>query len=103
MIPRSCVTWRCRAARVSSLEAWQLVSQRDPQNPSAAAEAAAAYDDLAFILTYQDKTDDARDQFGQAIDLFSGLIEQYLVRDDWRRDLALVFKRRGDLGFQSEA
>lgn len=90
-----------QAAR-DQLQARQLVSRRDPQNPGAKAGEGKAHDDLAFTLSNQDKMETAAGEFSEAITIFAGLIQEYPARNDWRRDLALVFKRRGDLWFQVE-
>lgn len=76
--------------------------ERDPSNPTAEAELANSEDDLAFVLTYRDEVDEADEFFSQAISRYAGLLQAHPGRHDWRRAMALIFKRRGDLAFRRE-
>lgn len=76
--------------------------QRDTLNPAAELLEATAHDDLGFALTYARDGERAVEEFSEAVRILAGLIQRHPSRNDWRRDLALVFKRRADLFYEAE-
>lgn len=75
---------------------------RDPSNPMLIGNEASAHDDLGMALGKQLKIEDAVMSFQQAITLLAGLVQSYPTDVSWREDLAIVFRRRGDLAFDGE-
>jgi MTH538 TIR-like domain (DUF1863). len=86
----------------AQLDLRKRIFERDPQNPTAEGYLAAAHDDLGFALEHGGKRRESNDEFGEAIRIYVGLVRRYPSRVGWRRDLALVLKRRGDLAFGVE-
>ncbi|MCX6847867.1 MAG: toll/interleukin-1 receptor domain-containing protein [Verrucomicrobia bacterium] len=76
--------------------------QRDTLNPAAEVLLARAHDDLGFALTYTREGERAVEEFSEAVKILAGLIQRHPSRNDWRRDLGLVFKRRADLFYEAE-
>ncbi|MEP2774609.1 MAG: toll/interleukin-1 receptor domain-containing protein [Luteolibacter sp.] len=75
---------------------------RDPVNPAYMGMEAAARDDLGTALGKQQKIEPAVEEFQRGINLLADLVQRYPTDTRWREDLAIVFRRRGDLAFDCE-
>ena len=87
----------------AQLDLRKRIFERDPQNPTAEGYLAAAHDDLGFALQRTGRLNESVSEFGESIRIYAELVHEYPSRTGWRRDLALVSKRRGDLAFEIEA
>ena len=87
----------------AQLDLRERIFERDPQNPTAEGYLAAVHDDLGFALEHGGKKKESISEFGGAIRTLRWLGKAPVSsRVGWRRDLALAFKRRGDLAFESK-
>jgi eukaryotic-like serine/threonine-protein kinase len=75
---------------------------RDPSNPNLAGMEGRGRDDLGMALGKLIRIEEAVSEFQKAVELFADLVVRYPTDAKWREDLAIVFRRRGDLAFDGE-